>query len=488
MRSVASVTIGVGLISVLLTGCSSSSSNTSGNTSEASGEGKTVTLRIIASDGPFAKGGWGYNEIQAFMKAYPNIKVQVTYTNGQAFKSAVVTAASSNDLPDIIESNWAFSLPEMLQNNWVQPLNPLLPKSWVSKWPSGTFVNGVNASNGNVYSFPLNDPLAGPVLVYNKTVMKEAGLNPDEPPKTWSQLLQMSQQVTKAGNGKYYGFVLPMQDSEGGQYFCETLADTVNPTLANGYDAKTGEYAYNSPAMIKAIELLLQMKKSGVIDPNSLSYKITDAQGAFFNKKAAFMIDYNWIVSVAHQQAPNLDYGIAPLPTPKAGQSVHIPKQPGGSEFFISKTTQHAKQAAELIQWFSSKSVMTSNMKDNLQLPGLTSVMNDPSNFPLPQLKQMADIYKQEVVQSPVKDTPGEIAVQKIESTLPTPEPDWWQVIQGAYVGKLSDWQQQLNKVNQAYNARRAQAIKQAQSQGEKVTGTDFTSPNWDGTTNYSNN
>lgn len=51
--------------------------------------------------------------------------------------------------------------------------------------------------DGNMLSFPFNS--STPILYYNRDVFTAAGLNPDQPPRTWAEMEAMSRQIVTAG-------------------------------------------------------------------------------------------------------------------------------------------------------------------------------------------------------------------------------------------------------------------------------------------------
>jgi sn-glycerol 3-phosphate transport system substrate-binding protein len=52
-------------------------------------------------------------------------------------------------------------------------------------------------SAGNMLSFPFNS--STPVMYYNKTQFKKAGLDPEAPPKTWPELEAMAKKLQASG-------------------------------------------------------------------------------------------------------------------------------------------------------------------------------------------------------------------------------------------------------------------------------------------------
>jgi ABC-type glycerol-3-phosphate transport system substrate-binding protein len=65
--------------------------------------------------------------------------------------------------------------------------------------------------DGKLYAMPINR--STPLLYYNKNLFKQAGLDPEKPPKSWAEFHTMSQTIAKAagGDGKTVAF-LPVSD------------------------------------------------------------------------------------------------------------------------------------------------------------------------------------------------------------------------------------------------------------------------------------
>lgn len=494
------VLAGVLSFSALLAGCSNSDSKPEASAAQSSQaassaapaeSNETVTLKFFSTNGQAAKGQFLYRRIEEFTKANPNIKVDVSFANGVDWTNAFTTMASSGDLPDIIQPSTDFTLQDLIANNWVQPLDGLVSENFKKTFPEGTFVNGITTDKGKIYSFPRIIAINGPVLVYNRKLMTEAGLDPNKPPKTWDELLEMSKKVTEAGKGQYYGLELPLAVKAGPNVFLN-LASALQPTLdSNGFDYKKGQYDLASDNVIKAFEFFFKLKDAGVIDPNAVNYKGTDADSAFQNNKAAFFVSYAPIVRTSHVANPDLDYDVTTIPTPDAGTPYRFlsTSTTNSTSSFITSTTKHPKEAAKLIEWISSPEHYQKQLKEDYLLSPIPDLNKDPNNYPADkteQLKHLNDALESSAIIRPMPETKDDVfQVSKAEAAIAKPKPDWFEVIQGAYVGQISDWKSELKKINDQYNQRFEQAIKKAQDNGAKVSKDDFTYPDFDGTSDY---
>lgn len=105
-------------------------------------------------------------------------------------------------------------------------------------------------------SFLIYDPEGRPVsvaykssvflLFYNKTLLKNAGLDPENPPKTWDEWKQMSDAVTASGNGEIFGGGVPSFPHAGGSlratpFFRQMGVDFGGGSTINLTDSKLQE-------------------------------------------------------------------------------------------------------------------------------------------------------------------------------------------------------------------------------------------------------
>merc|ERR1711969_354068 len=52
-------------------------------------------------------------------------------------------------------------------------------------------------TDGNMLSMPFNS--STPILYYNKDVFEKAGLDPEQPPKTWGEMEEFSKKIIDSG-------------------------------------------------------------------------------------------------------------------------------------------------------------------------------------------------------------------------------------------------------------------------------------------------
>ncbi|MDT4762189.1 extracellular solute-binding protein [Sphaerochaeta sp. PS] len=134
----------------------------------------------------------------------PNITIEwVTAPYGEIVNQ-VVNMAGGGDKVDVIfgEIDW---VPGLVDTGLAAPIRDILPPEFVND-----FYPDVLKSfevNGQPYGIPLY--VSPYVLYYNKDLFKQAGLDPNTPPKTYTEMLSYAEKLSKlkdANGNKVYAF------------------------------------------------------------------------------------------------------------------------------------------------------------------------------------------------------------------------------------------------------------------------------------------
>lgn len=445
-----------------------------------------TTVNFFFSQSQFSEEGVGRRLLMECMEQYPNIELEMTYAFGPDWGNAFLAFASSNDLPDVFGPTDAFTLAEMLVNDWVQPLDGLVAGDFASRFPEGTFVEGINMADGEIYSFPLQIANFDWIMAYNKDLMSQAGLDPNNPPKTWDELLQMSKAITEAGNGQYYGLGLPLQNAFPYGTILSWMYGLQPSMDGDGFDYQEGRYVFDSPNVTRAVEFLLELRDAGSIHPDAVAWTLNDAQGAFANEQVAFFFTQHWLVRAMNIgfEAGDVNYAIAPVPQVEEDIDYNFIGTGANSNIFVSSTTENPEAAGKVVDCISSEHFFTERLQEEFLLPPI-----EVNEYPNVQLEQMVEVYQNSGRLRPIPEsTPSGLLVRQLEAAMPAPQPDWWNVVQGAYTGSVQDWEARLEQINEAYNQRFERAIEQAQAEGAEVSREDFTFPDFGGTENYNYN
>jgi multiple sugar transport system substrate-binding protein len=173
-------------------------------------------------------------------------------------------------------------------------------------------------------------------LYWNKALFREAGLDPDYPPRTIAELDQMAEKLTRYGpDGRILqmGF-LPTEPDWfipsygawwGGEPFQEDRQDT--GTTQDG--PVWGRVTANTPGHVEALEWIQSYSiKYGVDRLKRFSSgfgNFSSPQNPFFSGELAMVLHGVWLHSYISQYAPGMDYGAAPWPkTPRGPENFSL--------------------------------------------------------------------------------------------------------------------------------------------------------------------
>jgi raffinose/stachyose/melibiose transport system substrate-binding protein len=131
-----------------------------------------------------------------YMAANPNVTIEITVLENQAFKERLVTVMQAGDPPDLFQSwgggvLWQFADAGLLRN-----IAPELEGEWKDSFGAQAALN-LYGKDGEYYGVPWRWGAVG--MFYNKELFEQAGLDPNAPPATWEEFLAAVQALKDAG-------------------------------------------------------------------------------------------------------------------------------------------------------------------------------------------------------------------------------------------------------------------------------------------------
>ncbi len=160
-------------------------------------------------------------------------------------------------------------------------------------------------AKGNMLSLPFNS--STPVMYVNKDAFKKAGLNPDQPPKTWPEMETAAKALQKAGTP--CGFTTGWPSWVQIENFSAWNNLPIG-TKENGIAGTDTSLTINSPAHVKHVADLAAWQKSKVFDYGG---RMSDAAPKFYSGECGMYM--NSSASYAGVKANvKFDFGVAPMP------------------------------------------------------------------------------------------------------------------------------------------------------------------------------
>ncbi|MHA6482799.1 ABC transporter substrate-binding protein [Paenibacillus sp. strain BS8-2] len=325
---------------VFMAGCSN---NTSGDSSTNSGsKGDPVELVYYfptQTSGPLAVAM--EKIVGEFNKSQSDIRVTATFTgNYDETLQKTLTAISGGNAPNVVLSG--YNLSNLLSIDALVDMNTLIakePQDFLNDYIPGFFT--LFEYPGDVlYGMPFQH--SGTIMYYNKDILKAAGLDPENPPATWSELKAASEAIKAYDDG-----LVPFEFM-GDNWMTEAL------TLSNGgvihKDMET--MALDNPELIETVSYFKGLMDSGLAEDNT-SYG--GAAENFLAETTAMMTNSSGSLGNVSNTA-TFDWGITSIP---AGDGKDPVALLGGGGFVI--IGEHAEEKIdaswEFVKYMTSPEV-----------------------------------------------------------------------------------------------------------------------------------
>lgn len=312
MKKFLSILITLTMCVTLLVGCSSKkddttttgSSDNEATTAADQDAGATDNTADQASGATGKVTIWYYWETEGHQKALnemvknfndsqSDVVVEAKYVPFADFKKQLSIGASANELPDlVIQDN-----PDTAAYASMGIFADLTGKFDVSTYYPGP-VNSCTL-DGKLYGVPFgsNDLL----LYYNKDMLANAGCSV---PTTWDELSDVAKKCTK---DNVYGFAHSSVQNEEGTFNFLTWVWSTGATA----------YEMNSEGGVKALTMVKDLIDSGAMPKEAINWTQGDTMNQFISGNLAMMINGTWQVPTMREQAPDLNWGVAPIPMDK---------------------------------------------------------------------------------------------------------------------------------------------------------------------------
>jgi sn-glycerol 3-phosphate transport system substrate-binding protein len=210
-----------------------------------------------------ALGEWVNDLAKDFNASQKDYKIVPTFKGSyDESMTAAIAAFRSGNAPHILQVFEVGTATMMASKGAIVPVGKVMADAGVTFNPAA-YVPAVagyyTAPNGQMLSFPFNS--STPVFHYNKDAFKAAGLDPENPPKTWPEV------ALAAGKLKASGHKCPFTTSWVSWTQLESFSawhNTEFATKGNGMRGIDARLNFNTPLHVRHIENLANMAKTGL--------------------------------------------------------------------------------------------------------------------------------------------------------------------------------------------------------------------------------
>ncbi|MBO9605967.1 MAG: ABC transporter substrate-binding protein [Paenibacillaceae bacterium] len=343
----------------------SASTNTTAGSAKPSGQ--TTKISFYSYNLAIASQKDGVLQlISEFEAAHPDIKVDAIPVASTEINTKVQADIAAGSRPDVAQLVFD-GLDYAVKNYNAKALEDIVPADELKKNFEGFSPNGLKLGmlNGKTYGLPYT--FSTPVLFYNAKLFKDAGLDPENPPKTWDEVKQSALQIaakTKAAGVHVTG-------ASGNDWVVQALIGSNGGKVISD-DRKTIQFG--EPAAVDAIKMWQDLVVSGAHDKNNDG----DVTQAFSEAKVGMVLTTSALQSgfIAASKAGGWELKAAAMPS--YGSKPTTPVNSGSALFILSDDKAKQKAAWEFLKFVTSEqgyTIITSKMG---YLPLRPAIVDDP--------------------------------------------------------------------------------------------------------------
>lgn len=294
--------------------------------------------------------GFEGEAIQAAVDRFNEIQDRIyidLITMSQIDRKALV-AIAGGDPPDLV-GLWSAGLPAFAEKNALMPIAPFMDEAGMRREDFLDVYLEMNTYDGVLYGLPTTP--ATVALHWNKRLFREAGLDPDRPPRTLAELDEMAAKLTRFDEN---GRLLQLGFTPGepgwwpwawGFWFGGRLWDGEDITFDTPETLEAYRWVQSYPERYGVEEL--RRFQSGIAG------NFSSPQNAFFTGQVAMVLQGVWMANFISQYAPELEWAAAPFPSAVPGlENVTMAEC---DSICIPVGARHPDEAFEFIRFLCSQ-------------------------------------------------------------------------------------------------------------------------------------
>jgi multiple sugar transport system substrate-binding protein len=341
----------------------------------------------------------------------PDRKIVLTYIPHAEMVAKLAQAIASGEVPDLMGLDLIYG-PQFEAAGQLVDITDYFKDDPTLKTASPGHMM-VGAYEDRLYGVPLYADVSA--LFYNKDLFRQAGLDPEKPPTSLAEIRDYADKITALG-GDVKGYFLP-----GSCAGCNIF--TVGPLMwASGATIEAD--ASGEPLVGDGVKEVLQwardMIKAGNVHEDARAENGETFHLRFGSGKVGMMGTGNFNITLAREQNPGMDFGIALLPGVEPGSAASFI---GGDLVTIPKGSKRVEDAVAFMKFLLS---------DKVQVEGYAKALN---------LTTRADMVDNEYFKAEplVQDVAKALEVGRTPYTLKffelinSPQGPWLQMLQRAY-------------------------------------------------------
>ena len=311
-------------------------------------------------------GEWVNDLAKEFNASQNKYKVTPIYKGSyDESMTAAIAAYRAGNAPHILQVFEVGTAMMMASGKAIKPVGEVMKEAG-QKFDPSAYIPAVagyyTAPNGQMLSFPFNSSTT--VFYYNKDAFKAAGLDPEQPPKTWIEVTQAAAKLKASGH------TCPLTIAWQSWTQLESFSAWHNVEFATkntGFGGLDARLKINSPLHVRHIENLSNMAKQGLFVYKG---RMSTPEPSFISGECAMITTSSGFYGNAKKNA-KFNFGLSTLPyypdVEGAPQNTVI----GGASLWVmgGKKAEEYKGVAEFFSFVSKPDVQSASHKRTGYLP-----------------------------------------------------------------------------------------------------------------------
>jgi multiple sugar transport system substrate-binding protein len=369
------VWISIPITLALVAAACSNNGGSGDNTSASGGSAAPVQLTMWMgyTPPPPANQAYEYTSltqiVDSWNAANPNVQVKVQYVNSDHALTKLQTALQGGEQPDITYQ-YGTNMAQVATSPKAVDLTSRVQDAdfdWNDFYPGERAAATVN---GKVMGIPaLVDNLA---VVYNKDLLKQAGLQDPSPDWTWDDFVNDAKAISDPANN-VFGVAFPADGSETTVWEYEAMLWEAGGDILNSDNTQA---AFNSAEGVRALTVLQQLQQANAfyLDFNPDAGR---SENLFNSGNVGMIITGPWDLS----SFPDVNYGVQVMPSFDAGGSHQTIAGPD-NWVIMDNGPDRVNASWEFLKYFTAKQQILQDSLATGHLPTRASVASDPAFKP----------------------------------------------------------------------------------------------------------
>ncbi|MBW7884836.1 MAG: extracellular solute-binding protein [Caldilineaceae bacterium] len=348
---------------------------------------------------------------EKYMAANPGVKVTVeNEPEGGAFQALI----AAGNQPDLVVTSFGPALGQLAAQDALIPLEGL---PGAADLIARVEPSAIQQFSGHNYYIPIGADVT--LMIYNKQLFEEAGLDPENPPVTWDEFLAAAEAISalpaREDGSKVYGTVFWNEALGWGGWYWNML----QPMYLNANQGECQlinrlgtDIVFDRPEC-KMAEFIAFLQSAQKYAPLTMEKN-------FFSRTIGMWPQYgyswepNLLTAAGQPMVVGEDVGVAPAPVPNAGDSSFTTY--GGRAIVILKSQPDRQARAwDFLQFLMAEENNFQFIQELGYLPVLTALKDDPY-FAEPARQPFVEILQNGYL--PQQTAAAELVANDVQSVL----------------------------------------------------------------------